>query len=211
MDSTTRGGLGPRCLLSYSSKDKPIGDAVCATLEASGIRCWIAPRDIAPGADWGESIISAIQGARVFCARVLANANQSQQIKREVERAVSKGVVIIPLRVEDVVPERSLEYFLSTPHWLDAFTPPLERHLQYLTAVVQQILEGRSDGALPPPVRPRQPLYRRRAVLGGGIAVAGAAAAVGSWFAFRPGAPPSFTGKWQAVKVQIDVVRLGNC
>jgi hypothetical protein len=39
-------------LLSYSSKDKPSADAICAHLEAAGIRCWIAPRDIAAGDDW---------------------------------------------------------------------------------------------------------------------------------------------------------------
>ena len=34
--------------ISHSSKDKPIADAICANLEGTGIRCWIAPRDIAP-------------------------------------------------------------------------------------------------------------------------------------------------------------------
>ena len=34
---------------------------------------------------------------------------------REVERAVSKGIPIIPLRMEDVPPSKSLEYFLSAP------------------------------------------------------------------------------------------------
>ena len=41
--------------ISYSSKDKTIADAVCARLEARGIRCWIAPRDVRPGAPvWGR-------------------------------------------------------------------------------------------------------------------------------------------------------------
>jgi hypothetical protein len=35
--------------ISYSHQDKPTADAACATLEAEGIRCWIAPRDVAPG------------------------------------------------------------------------------------------------------------------------------------------------------------------
>jgi hypothetical protein len=30
--------------ISYSTKDKPIADAVCGTLERNGVRCWIAPR-----------------------------------------------------------------------------------------------------------------------------------------------------------------------
>jgi hypothetical protein len=52
--------------ISYSTQDKPTADALCATLEAKGIRCWIAPRDIVPGMDWGEAIIDALQTSRVM-------------------------------------------------------------------------------------------------------------------------------------------------
>jgi hypothetical protein len=126
--------------VSHSSKDKPTADAVCAMLESQGIRCWVAPRDIVPGMDWGEAIVHAVKGARVMVLVFSASANDSPQIKREVERAVNKGIPVIPLRIEDVAPTASLEYFISTPHWLDAFTPPLEGHLRYLAQIIQQIL-----------------------------------------------------------------------
>jgi hypothetical protein len=134
--------------ISYSNKDKPSADAACALLEARGIRCWIAPRDILPGADWGESILDALGGARVFVLVFSSHANTSQQIKREVERAVNLGIPVIPVRIENVAPARSLEYFISTPHWLDAFTPPLEQHLNYLAEVIGHILDA---GKAPPP------------------------------------------------------------
>jgi hypothetical protein len=35
-----------------------------------------------------------------------ATANTSTQIKREVERAVNKGIPVIPLRIEDVAPSK---------------------------------------------------------------------------------------------------------
>ena len=47
--------------ISHAQRDKAIADAVCATMEQQGIRCWIAPRDIQPGADWGRSIVDAIK------------------------------------------------------------------------------------------------------------------------------------------------------
>lgn len=128
--------------ISYSSKDKPTADATCAVLEAKGIRCWVAPRDIMPGQDWGKSIVDAIHSSRALVLVFSENANLSQQIKREVERAVNKGIPIIPFRIENVMPAKSLEYFLSTPHWLDAFTPPLEAHLNYLADVLSRILAG---------------------------------------------------------------------
>ena len=56
--------------ISYSSKDKLIADAACAILESKGIRCWIAPRDILPGADWGESIVDALESRARFRAGV---------------------------------------------------------------------------------------------------------------------------------------------
>jgi TIR domain/Sel1 repeat len=133
--------------ISYSSKDKPAADATCAILESKGIRCWIAPRDIIPGADWGESIINALNQSRAFVLVFSSHANSSPQIKREVERAVNHGLPVIPLRIEDVAPTKSLEYFISTPHWLDAFSPPLERHLNYLVDVLSHILENKE---LPP-------------------------------------------------------------
>ena len=56
--------------ISHSHADKPAADAACAALEAKGIRCWIAPRDINPGQDWAASIVEAIRGARDHAARL---------------------------------------------------------------------------------------------------------------------------------------------
>ncbi len=126
--------------ISHSTKDKATADAACSVLESNGIRCWIAPRDVPPGMNWGQSIVGAIKEAQVMVLVFSANANYSPQIAREVERAVNRGLTIIPLRIEEVAPASSLEYYISTAHWLDAFTPPLEKHLQHLSQVILKIL-----------------------------------------------------------------------
>src|SRR3954452_2334601 len=118
--------------VSHSAKDKTVSDALVARLEAEGIRWWVAPRDVVPGADWGESIIDAIESSRVMVLIFSANANSSSQIKREVERAVDKDVYTIPVRIDDIEPTRSLEYFISSSQWMDAFPPPIEQHLEAL-------------------------------------------------------------------------------
>jgi hypothetical protein len=122
--------------ISYSHHDKPQADAVCATLEEKGIRCWIAPRDVIPGQEWGEAIVDAIRSSRVMVLVFSSHANDSPQIRREVQLAVSAETVLIPFRIEDVAPARSLEYSLATPHWLDAMTPPFEAHLERLASAV---------------------------------------------------------------------------
>src|SRR5579863_2236957 len=144
--------------ISHSSKDKLIADATCAVLEHHGIRCWIAPRDILPGSTWCKSIVDALVSARVMVLIFSGHANVSPQIEREIERAVSRGIPIIPVRIEDVQPAGALEYFLGTSHWLDAFSQPLERHLDYLVQVLQKILAGPDgDHPTPTPPAPTQP------------------------------------------------------
>ena len=126
--------------ISYSTKDKPIADAVCVTLESNGVRCWIAPRDITPGVDWGEAIIEAIGATQLMVLVFSSNANESPQVKREVQRAFERGVTVIPLRLQDVEPSKSLEYYIAPLHWLDALTQPMEQHLRKLTQTVQTLL-----------------------------------------------------------------------
>jgi PknH-like extracellular domain/TIR domain len=126
--------------ISHSHEDKPAADAACAALEARGIRCWIAPRDIAPGQDWAASIVAAIQGAQIMLLVFSQHANQSPQVQREVERAASSGKVILPLRVDDVLPGGALAYYLGTPHWLDAITKPFEAHLEKLASACESLL-----------------------------------------------------------------------
>ena len=114
--------------ISYSQPDRDCAWEILTRLERDGIKCWIAPRDIAPSADWAAAIMDAIASARVMILVFSASSNQSPQVRREVERAVHKELSILPFRIEDVPPSRSLEFFLSTQHWMDAFPPPRERY-----------------------------------------------------------------------------------
>ena len=145
--------------ISYSADDKPIADAMCSTLESNDIRCWIAPRDIVPGMDWGGSIIEAIGTSRVMVLLLSSNSNVSKQVKREVERAVNKGVIVIPFRIEDVSLSPSLEYQLSLTHWMDALTPPMEKHLQTLSDNIRRLLSADSSKSdIPTPKRGKTPV-----------------------------------------------------
>lgn len=65
---------------------------------------------------------------------------------------MSRGIPILPFRIEDVAPSGSLEYFLATPHWLDAITPPLERHIHKMVATVKVLLARDVANAEVPPV-----------------------------------------------------------
>src|ERR1700722_16416743 len=123
--------------ISYSQPDRDCAFELVARLEGVGINCWIAPRDIAPSADWAAEIMDAISSARAMILVFSANSNQSPQVRREVERAVHKQLSVLPFRIEDVPPSKSLEFFLSAQHWMDAFPPPREPHYARLCAYLK--------------------------------------------------------------------------
>jgi hypothetical protein len=131
--------------ISYSNKDKMIADTVCASLEASNIRCWMAPRNVLPGEAYAEALINGLNQSRIMVLIFSGNSNDSPQVTREVERAVNKDMPILPFRIENVVPSKSMEYFVSSSHWLDALTPPFERHLQTLAETVKLLLAGKTQ------------------------------------------------------------------
>src|SRR5689334_18993649 len=96
--------------ISHSSQDKPIADAVCNALENSGIRCWIAPRDVQPGRSFAGEITRAIQHSKVFVLIFSTHSNASEQVLREVQLAANSHLHIIQFRIENIVPNEDLEY-----------------------------------------------------------------------------------------------------
>jgi len=137
--------------ISYASPNKAAADAVCAGLEQRSIRCWIAPRDIVPGVPWAESIIDAIEGSRVMLLLFSEASNKSVQVQREIERAVHKDVPLIPVRIENVMPTRTMEYFISSQHWFDAIQTPMEQHLDRMAQAVKAHLAKKgTEGDLLP-------------------------------------------------------------
>jgi len=136
--------------ISYSSIDKAAAEKVCSILEQNGLSCWIAPRNITPGLDFAEAIIDGIKSSKLFILIYSANSSSSKQVIREVDRAVHAGLPVINLRLEDVPLSKQLEYYLSSVHWLDAITSPLEEHIDKLSGVVKVLIsKNNSDGIVP--------------------------------------------------------------
>src|ERR1700751_1907749 len=125
--------------ISYSSKDKATADTVCHHVESAAIPCWMAPRNIEFGSDWTEAIMRGIIACRVFVLVFSENANVSGHVRREVAKAFSLGLQVIPFRIEDTLPQSSLSYFLETVHLLDAVTQPLEKDVDSLTDRVKKL------------------------------------------------------------------------
>ncbi len=131
--------------VSYSSQEKSIADAVVAAHEGAGIRCWYAPRDIAPGADWADSITKAIHDCTIMVLVFSKNANRSQRVIDEVNYAISQEKALLPFRIESHNPTGALSLHLSSRHWLDAYDPGWEAHIERLVKSVRLNLEGATE------------------------------------------------------------------
>src|SRR5271154_7172996 len=151
--------------VSYSQPDSGCAMELVNRVEAEGVNCWIAPRDIAPSADWAAEIIDAIANSRTMILVFSACSNESPQVRREVERAVHKQVSILPFRIENVLPSKSLEYFLSAQHWMDAFPPPREPHYARLCAYLKSQRGVAPAVAVPAGATVRSPIFDPAEVL----------------------------------------------
>src|ERR1700737_2752154 len=125
--------------VSYSSRDQAAAQAICAALEAAGIRCWIAPRDIEAASQWGGSIVGAIQASKAVLVVFSEQSNTSPQVAREMECAVAQRLPLIPIRVADAMPTEDMQYFLGVSHWFDAFAEPLPTYLPKIVALTTRV------------------------------------------------------------------------
>ena len=148
--------------ISHAARDKVVADAVCARLELRHIRCWIAPRDITPGTAYADAIIGALSACRIVVVLLSSESIGSAHVASELERALHNGKAILPVRIEDVYPTGSLEYYLAGKHWLDALTPPMEAHLDKVAEAAGRLLgiqakdssAPSAPSAPPPPAKP---------------------------------------------------------
>jgi TolB-like protein/Flp pilus assembly protein TadD len=105
--------------LSYASDDAEVAQKVCSSVEAAGLRCWMAPRDVKPGAQYADAIVRAINDAKIVVLVMSASAVDSAHVAREIERAASKRKPIIPFRIDTAALNPELEYFLSNSQWIE--------------------------------------------------------------------------------------------
>ena len=155
--------------ISHSSKDRATADAICAHLESAGLKCWIAPRDIEPGTSWTKGIMQALEVCRVFVLVFSGHSDDSDHVQREVAKAFASGLAVIPFRIENALPDQSLSYFLDTVQWLDATSPPLQKHLETLAERVKKLLVMQSSPKAPMTVGPEKISIARLPITGSDV------------------------------------------
>ena len=197
--------MGADVFISYPSREKQAADSVCHELEAGNLSCWIAPRDIPPGGDWAESIMSGIAECQLLVVVVSKSTGESRHVLREIERAVNRGVPLLPVRIDGTIPDGNLGYFLGTSHWFEAQGGEVEDVGDALRRAANDLIGGKKgDGSRPTP----GPIagVSRRGLLAGVAALILALAILG-WLIFG-GNGSGAGGATEAVQLSGDATSL---
>ena len=118
-DPANQAIAGRDVFVSYASQDAAVANSVVEYLEQQGIRCWIAPRDVKPGAQYADAIVRAINEAKTLVLVLSQSAVGSSHVGREIERAASKHKQVIALKIDAAALTPGLEYFLSESQWIN--------------------------------------------------------------------------------------------
>ena len=181
--------------ISYSSKDQDIAETIYQALEARGQDCWISCRDVKPGENFQEAIVRALRGAKVMLLVFTSNANNSDEIKKELVLAGRHHVTVVPVRVEDVVPNDAFSYEFATRQWIDLFKN-WEQEIELLSSRLEHMVHDVKPGeaAADPPVTSARRFPKKSSnqpLIWGAIAAAVIIAVGGGVFQLRPTPKPA--------------------
>ncbi|MBM3225470.1 MAG: toll/interleukin-1 receptor domain-containing protein [Candidatus Tectomicrobia bacterium] len=132
-----------RVFISHASADNAFAQQICHYLEAQGISCWMAPRDVPAGSNWAEALMDAIDAAQAMIVLLSEHSNQSGPVMSEIVRADQQHTPLFPIKLHAITLQRRLEFFLSPWHWLDLSLLSLEEALPKLAEALRT--------AAPPP------------------------------------------------------------
>lgn len=127
--------------ISHSSKDKEIADKLCEAMEAKGLKCWIAPRDIVPGSEWAVSISDAISTISAMVVIYSENSAASTQVPKELGLADKRGKFIIPYKIDDMELTGAFDYYLAGAHWIVANPKNKEYKFDELYGVMSGVMQ----------------------------------------------------------------------
>ncbi|MBO4720077.1 MAG: SUMF1/EgtB/PvdO family nonheme iron enzyme [Prevotella sp.] len=150
--------------ISYSSQDMKAAQAICHVLEQNEIRCWMAPRNIPPGSDYGDVIDDAIKSCKVVVVIFSETAAESQWVKGELNIAFEEQKTIIPFRLDNTPLKGQNRVMLNKTHWIDAYPDYKIKFNDLVTAVALSV--GKEVISGPPPLPPKTTDYKKPIIIG---------------------------------------------
>jgi hypothetical protein len=130
--------------VSYSSKDSARVDRIVGALEDRGKVCWMAPRDIPPGApSWAEPIVTAIASSKLVLVLLTEHSIPSLEVLREVTLGADEKVPLLGVSLDATKLSPGLRYYFVAGQRLDVAQFDIDGQVRsILPAVEQQLPAG---------------------------------------------------------------------
>lgn len=152
--------------ISYSSKDQKVAEGICGYLEANGVRCFVAYRDIPRGKVWAREVVNGIEESRMMVVVFSRDFNLSEQVDREIELAAEDNKPILTFRIADAEFTGAKKYYLKNINWIDAFPDPASMFDSLLSNI--KMLLGYNptiNNPIPTPVQKSTPSKKKESVI----------------------------------------------
>jgi hypothetical protein len=147
--------------ISYQTND--IDDAywVKKVLIENGINCWMAPDSIPGGSSYADEIDDAINGCTVFVLVLSEQTQHSKWVKKELDRAINTGKLVLPFMIENIQLEKAFNFYLTDVQRYSAFeskVSAVEKMVKHIQAVMGVSSENPSEATtVILPSDPKQP------------------------------------------------------
>lgn len=115
-------GRSGRVFVCHSSLDADLARQLVTVMEGTGVRCWIAPRDVESGVPYPRQLVHAISDCGVFLLLITSHSASSDHVLRELEQAVKRRRPILPV-VVDCAMSDDLDYYVGAIHQIHGATP----------------------------------------------------------------------------------------
>jgi adenylate cyclase len=116
--------------LSYSREDKARVLDLAEKLRAAGVNIWIDQGGIDGAALWGESIVRALEGAKVLLLMVTPSAVSSHNVAKEVMLTSERKGHILPVHLEPTTIPLGLKYPLAGIQHIEFYHGDPDENLQ---------------------------------------------------------------------------------
>src|SRR5271163_3452094 len=178
------GSLSKKVFISYVQEDGAVAYEIAAGLEAQGYSSWYYERDCPAGADYFEETHKAISDCEAMVIVISPRSLPSDQITREIVRAVESSKATFPLLLEVTHDD----YAHRRPGWHQAMAAanatriPPERVATVVPSLVAGLgakgIQASANGRWATAAPPKQTTAVPQAVLNGQLSPTRAAAIV---------------------------------
>ncbi len=130
--------------ISYSSKDIDIVKRCCKCFKDQNLEYWVAHENAEFGGQYAATIIEEIDKCRAFVVFISDFSNLSTHVINEINSAVMRNKLIVPVMVSDVKLSPAMEYYISSNHYIKAYDN--DNFMSMLVKRVMDILNKSGEG-----------------------------------------------------------------